>query len=132
MTDQVDHRPGRKSEIAGFHEVAIIAGTARRRRFSLEEKRRVVAESLDPAVSVSAVAARHGINPNQLFAWRKRLREDVLMARAPVAAASAATGGPPPDSDLIEIVAEGVTIRVRSGVDGAALRRVLAALRAVR
>jgi hypothetical protein len=61
--------PGRTGEIAGFYEVAIITGTARRRRFSLEEKMRVVAESLDPAVSVSAVASRRGINP-------KRLRHD--------------------------------------------------------
>jgi transposase len=124
--------PGRTREIAGFHEVAIITGTARRRRFSLEEKMHVVAESLDPAVSVSAVAARHGINPNQLFAWRKRLREDVVKARPPMAPASAESDGPPPAADLIEIVAEGVTIRVRSGVDAAALRRVLTALRAVR
>jgi transposase len=132
VTDQVDHRPGRTGEIAGFHEVAIITGTARRRRFSPEEKMRVVAESLDPALSVSAVAARHGINPNQLFAWRKRLREEVRKAGEPVAAASAESGGPSPDSDLIEIVCEGATIRVRSGVDGAALGRVLTALRGVR
>ncbi len=58
MTEQVDHTASRKGASGGFHEVTIIAGTARRRRFSLDEKMRIVAESLDPAMSVSAVAAK--------------------------------------------------------------------------
>lgn len=133
MTEQVEHRPGRKGASGGFDQVTIIAGTARRRRFSLAEKMRIVAESLDPAVSVSAVARRYGINPNQLFYWRKLLREEAQPESAASHPASSEAGRSPADySDLIEVVAEGVTIRVRSGVDGAALRRVLSALRAVR
>ena len=41
-----------------------------RRRWSAEQKRAMVAETLEPGVSVSSVARRHGINPNMLFAWR--------------------------------------------------------------
>jgi transposase len=130
VTEEVDHSPGRSEALSGFQEVTIIAGTARRRRYSQDEKMRIVAESLDPAVSVSAVARRHGINPNQLFFWRKQLRETALNEGAACPAACAE--GLAEASDLIELVVAGVTVRVRSGVDGAALRRVLAALRAAR
>ena len=133
MIQQVDHTPGRKGAIDGFQEVTIIAGTARRRRFSTEEKLRIVAESFDPAVSVSAVARRYGINPNQLFSWRRQLGEErskeaSLADCCPAVEAEAEAT----DGDVIEIALGGATIRVRSGVDGAALRRVLSALRAAR
>jgi len=127
VTEQVDHTPGRGGVLPGFQEVTIIAGTARRRRYSLDEKMRIVAESLDPAVSVSAVARRHGINPNQLFFWRKQLRDAALSEGA--VAGPACAEGRAEASDVIELVVGGVTVRVRSGVDGAALRRVLTALR---
>jgi transposase len=52
----------------------IILGRARR-RWSLDQKRALVAETLEPGASVSGVARRHGINPNMLFAWRQRFRE---------------------------------------------------------
>ena len=133
MTDQVDHTPGRKGVLAGFHDVAVIAGTARRRRFSVDEKLRIVAESFDPTVSVSAVARRYGINPNQLFYWRKRLAAEARAASQAADAPRDVAGGAADDAgELIELVLDGVTIRVRSGVDGMALRRVLAALRATR
>ena len=48
-----------------FHEVTVISGSVGRRSWPVEEKARIVAESLDPAVSVSAVARRYGLNPNQ-------------------------------------------------------------------
>jgi transposase len=43
-----------------------------RRRWSVEEKRRIVAESFEPGASVSVVARRHDLNANQLFTWRRR------------------------------------------------------------
>ncbi len=36
----------------------------------------MVAESFAPEQSVLAVARRYGVNPNQLFAWRRELRGD--------------------------------------------------------
>ncbi len=55
-------------------------GRARRRRrsWSEEEKRRIVAESLEPGASVSLVARRHDVNANQVFAWRRRFRDGEL------------------------------------------------------
>jgi transposase len=43
-----------------------------RRRWSEEERRRIVAESFEPGASVSVVARRHDLNTNLLFTWRRR------------------------------------------------------------
>jgi transposase len=45
----------------------------RRRVWPLEEKRRIVAESVAPGASVSLVARRHDLNTNMLFTWRRQL-----------------------------------------------------------
>ncbi|MHC8398807.1 transposase [Pseudomonas sp. MDT1-17] len=50
----------------------------RRRRWSPEQKLAMVRESLEPGLSVSLVARRHGINPNPLFLWRKLDQEGSL------------------------------------------------------
>src|SRR3954471_10742809 len=50
-----------------FRRVEVITGVGRRRRWSLEEKARIVAESLDPATTSSAVARRYGLHASQLF-----------------------------------------------------------------
>jgi transposase-like protein len=51
----------------------VLVGPERRRRWSLAEKRRIVAESLAPGAVSSVVARRHGIHPNQLCDWRRTL-----------------------------------------------------------
>ncbi len=62
-----------------------ILGRERRRRWSDEERARIVAESFQDGRSVSWVARRHGLSPSQLFAWRKAAKEAI----APGAAAPA-------------------------------------------
>ena len=52
-------------------QIEIFRGQARR-RWSVEAKRRLVAETLVPGATVHAVAQRHGVNTSQLFTWRKR------------------------------------------------------------
>ncbi|MBN3728234.1 transposase [Burkholderia sp. Ac-20379] len=49
----------------------------RRRRWTKQRKREIVAESFDPGTSLQAVAARHDINPSQLSHWRKLFREQL-------------------------------------------------------
>ena len=51
-----------------------IVETARptRRSWAVEEKRRIVEETLLPGVSVATVARRHDINANLLFSWRRQ------------------------------------------------------------
>src|ERR1700740_743023 len=50
----------------------------KRRRRSLEEKRRIVEETLEPGASVARVARQHAVNANQVFYWRKKYREGRL------------------------------------------------------
>lgn len=47
------------------------AGSAKRQRRSIAEKRRMVEETLAPGASVARVARAHGVNANQVFGWRK-------------------------------------------------------------
>ena len=53
----------------GFRRLEVITGVGRRRRWTDEEKARIVAESLDPATTSSAVARRYGLHASQLFVW---------------------------------------------------------------
>jgi len=52
-----------------------LVNEAQRRRWPLAEKLRIVEESSRPGMSVSYVARKHGIAPNQLFHWRKLMSE---------------------------------------------------------
>ena len=54
--------------------VEVITGPERRRRWTEDQKRAVVAESLAPGAVVNAVARRAAICPGQIYRWRKELR----------------------------------------------------------
>ena len=58
----------------------VLTGPERRRRWSAEEKLSMVRESFEPGKSVSMVARVHGLNPNQLFQWRKLYQDGSLSA----------------------------------------------------
>lgn len=60
--------------------VDVLTGPERRRRWSLSEKQAMVQESYEPGKTVSMVARRHGVNPNQLFGWRKLYQTGGLSA----------------------------------------------------
>src|SRR5260370_21465120 len=53
----------------------VFTGAGRRRKWSDEDKARIVAETVASGESVCAVARRHGLSPQQLFGWRRQLRE---------------------------------------------------------
>ena len=57
-----------------FRRLEVFTGVGRRRRWADEEKARIVAESLDPATTSSAVARRYGLHASQLFVWRQQLQ----------------------------------------------------------
>src|SRR6266849_5375442 len=59
--------------------IDIRTGVGRRRRWSVEAKGRVVAESYEPGAVVSEVARRHDLAPQHLFAWRKAARSGRLV-----------------------------------------------------
>jgi transposase len=58
----------------------VLSGPERRRRRTPAEKLAIVAETYEPGVTVSLVARRHGIAPNQLFLWRRLVSQGALTA----------------------------------------------------
>ena len=57
------------------------AGVTRRRHRTVEEKRRIVQESLKPGASVAVVARRFDENANQIFTWRRQLQGGKLTGK---------------------------------------------------
>jgi transposase len=64
----------------GNRDKGELLGPERRRRWSAAEKIAMVAETYEPGTTVSLVARRHGIAPNQLFLWRKLAGQGALTA----------------------------------------------------
>jgi transposase len=58
----------------------VLIGPERRRRRTPSEKLAIIAETHEPGVTVSLVARRHGIAPNQLFTWRRLASQGALVA----------------------------------------------------
>jgi transposase len=133
--------------------IEVITRGERRRRWSVEQKREIAAESLEPGISPITVARRHAISSGLLYTWRRQLLEGSLGTSAPPVARFARVDvramptdpgsapppslpqpGPTPNSmnhpdGMIEIALPGgVSVRVDAQVDSGALRRVLAAL----
>ena len=108
--------------------VQILSGPERRRRWSFEEKSRIVAESLAPGALVSQVAGRYGLHPNQLYNWRMEVRSATAVEAGvandfiPVEVTGhvVVAGGAP-----IEIAVAGTTVRAVPGVDMSFLAAVL-------
>ncbi len=128
--------------------VEIFQGRARR-RWSDEDKRRLVAETFVPGETVHAVARRHGVNTSQLFTWRKRLRAQlgcpaalpplpapgfaaVEIAPADTASMAGDAGSAPEaaaPAGLIEIeLPRGGRVRISGAVEPAMVAAVLRAL----
>jgi transposase len=60
--------------------IEVITSIQRRRRWTAEEKGAMVEEAEQPGASVSSVARKYGVNPNQLFHWRRLIRQGSLSA----------------------------------------------------
>jgi len=123
--------------------------TGPRRQHSLEEKRQIVEETHVKGASVSSVARRHEVNPNQVFAWRQLYRRGLLDSKAapektemlPVRVSTPTVLPIKPamqvgkearaerTSKLIEIrLANGHSVVLRGRVDAKTLARVLGVL----
>jgi transposase len=113
-----------------------VVETGRRRRWSDDEKLRIVLESLEGPRLVSATARRHGISRALLLSWRRTLGVEItapgsasgfvpativperLPERAPVAV-------PPRQGRMVIVLAKGRRVVVDADVDGPALARVI-------
>jgi transposase len=116
----------------GFRRVEVITGVGRRQRWTEEEKAWIVAESLDPATTVSTVARRYGLHASQLFTWRQQLAAPAACeapAFVPVVVAEDGAAATAETAGRMEIALGPAVIRVGADVDAAALRRVLEVVR---
>ncbi len=124
----------------------VIEGRSGRRRWSDDEKVRIVSESYLPGVQISDVAGRHGTTRWQIYDWRKRLAKGLLVLpteagthlsfaavvvepenRGP---AEVAPGKPAPSPGcIIDLIVDGITICAGADADEAHLVRVIRAAR---
>ena len=127
----------------------IITGVERRRRWSVAEKLRIVAETEEPGSGIAEIARRYEISRGLLWNWRSQVRRRVLRSEPapeflPVQMIGAPAGGEGKDAevrvtavqasaasdDKIEItMPDGTSIRFGHDIGLAALRRVMSVLR---
>jgi transposase len=128
----------------------IITGVERRRRWSLEEKLRIVAETEQPGSGIAEIARRYEISRGLLWNWRSQVRRGELRAEAPpvflpvraisepangnggthVEPSSATGADPAASSEKIEItLPDGTSVKVGHDIGVVALRRVISVLR---
>ena len=135
--------------IKPVHRLEVFTGAGRRRTWSGEDKARIVAEIAASGESVSAVARRHGLAPQQLFGWRRQLQgSPVGISHAEEqpfvpAVLDVATSSPSvrrkrkmarcqmePGAGMIEVEIDGMTVRVGRDADAKTVTAVLRALKA--
>ena len=115
-----------------------VVETGRRRRWSDDEKLRIVLESLETPRAISSTARRHGISRSLLMTWRRAFRPEPVgpdvrqngFVRAVVATAEtiAAEPGARASGRMVIEIGKDRRVIVDAGVDAAALGRVLAIL----
>lgn len=129
----------------------VFTGAGRRRKWGDEDKARIVAETVAGGESVCSVARRHGLSPQQLFGWRRQLREAAVqhseaeelqfvpavvdtVAQAPVVRRQrqAPRCRSQPDIGTVAIEVDGVTIRLGRGADARMIAAIVQALKASR
>lgn len=129
----------------------VFTGAGRRRKWSDEDKAQIVAEIVASGDSVCSVARRHGLSPQELFGWRRQLREaagghseaeEVQFVPAVVDAVMPAPAvdrerkalrcKAKADSGIIEIEVDGITIRAGRGADPTMIASIVQALKANR
>jgi len=124
--------------------IEVFTGTGRRRSWSGEEKAAIIAESYGAGETVCAVARRHGLTPQQLFAWRRLARRSGSVLPAMFVPAVLETRQPEPPAaailprrarrrskvDGIELEIAGVEVRVGADAKPRAIEAVIRALKA--
>jgi transposase len=133
-----------RQEDGAYRRVEMITGRRRRRRWTAEEKARIVAESFEEGANISEVARRHGVVRGLLTVWRSQVSKAVGVKAPGFVPVRIDPAGLPTASHAnlteirsatdrchgrIEIEVCGARIRVEPGVDAATLSTVLFAVR---
>ncbi|MEM6933601.1 MAG: transposase [Pseudomonadota bacterium] len=123
-------------EAARVERLAVLEGPTGRRHWPDEEKARIVLESFRTGVKVGDVARRNGIPPQQLSTWRRLARDGKLpmpllpeeeFAALEIAKPAAVTE--PACPDHIEIVVDGMSVRVPGATAAFRIGEIARALR---
>jgi transposase len=131
-----------------YRRIELITGSARRRRWTAEEKAAIIAESLQPKVNISELARRWGVNRGLLQTWRREAMRDaggdtmpfvplriteqspsVMDEAVPNPSRTPVTAGGTGVHGTIEIDGAGLRIRFSGPLDVSALHAVLAHVR---
>lgn len=140
---RLDHRLEPEGEVRRFE---VITGVMGRRRWSADDRARILGETLAPGAVVSEVARRHGLTPQQLFTWRRVARKaaetlPVFMPAVIDRPGSKASEEPPRRGKrrprtfraaAIELEACGITVRIGERAAPAMIAAVIGALKASR
>ena len=134
------------SKPAPVRRFEVFTGAGRRRKWSAEAKAEIVAESHAGDETVCSVARRNGLTPQQLFAWRRQVRQNgraapgALVSFAPVVVEAAgavpmvrrrrARRAPAGSAPMIEVAIARAVIRVPRGADADTLAAVVRAVKA--
>ena len=125
--------------------IEVFTGAGRRRSWSVVEKAAIIAESYGAGDTVCAVARRHGLTPQQLFAWRRLARRSALASPPMFVPAVVETTEPEPATttvslhrrrrrrsraDGIELEIAGVEVRVGADAKPRTIEAVIRALKA--
>jgi transposase len=114
-----------------------VVETGRRRRWSEDEKLKIVLESLQTPRSVSSTARRYGISRSLLLKWRRLFRPEPIASEAQrtgfvpailVAETAPAVPAAPARGRMVIVVGRNLRVIVDAGVDATALARVLEVL----
>ena len=120
-----------------YRRVEVLTGPDRRRKWSDDDKARIVAETLEPGEVVAEVARRWQVCSQQVFTWRREMRAGAAarLGFVPIVAEVPAPT-PEPTASLaraaaaVEVRLAGAVLRVEPGTDGELLTTVLRAIRA--
>jgi transposase len=110
--------------------IEVFTGTARRRRWSAEQKARIIEESY--ATSVGEAAARHGVSKSQLFNWRREARDGASLEFARVEIEGAGPPAAETGPGVIEVALGGGLVRLSPGADRKMALAIIMALKAGR
>ena len=139
----------------GAQRFEVFTGAGKRREWPLELKASIVAECCPGRGSVSAVARRHGLDPSQIYVWRKDLLKQLEVKVLPQPAAEpeaamfvpAVIGAVTPAEPAprrrshgrrrakqaaVDLEIDGVAVKIAHGTDASLIGAVIEALRRAR
>jgi transposase len=117
--------------------MTVISGAERRRRWSDEDRARILAATFEPGAVIAEVARREDVCTSLVFKWRREMRHaaeanargfaPVVIEPAPVApsASTSSKSG----SAVIEVELKEARVRIHAGAPAAAIAAALKALR---